>query len=323
MLMRSPTSIGAILTLGAVATLTSPAIAALRLQPDVPRHVYVASEPGYNKLRGHISVFPLSARGDVAPEYAIGGATTQLESPLSEAFDGKGNLYVFNSGYPSFPCDSVVEFARGARGDAHPLRVIQGPNTGFCQNIFDYGFAVTPGGDIYVPIDYPRTVAVFGAHQNGNVAPNKTLTYISSPTYLQFDAKGNLWNDNFEPSGQSLITGYSPSGTPLGQFLSPGYVYGFVIARDLIYTPSMNPNVVVVTSRESLKTRYSFQYPRNVYWNVTVDDAGNMYFLYFGPRRKNLPPAIEIYAPGGSSPMGEIDGRQAALANAGWIQVGP
>jgi hypothetical protein len=305
----------------AIATLGLTAAASPRgWNPDAPAHLYVAEYPPPSGGPGQVAVFPLNARGNVSPNYVIAGPHTMLTAPYSLAFDARGDVYVYNSGYQSHTCDQVVEFAPGASGDSKPIREIGGSATGFCDG-GGYNFAVTPTGAVYVPRMLYNNVVVFSPKQRGNVKPEKALSYVQSPESIDFDAHGNLWNAQIPYI--EAVDEYSPSGKHLVQIKEPGEVYLFAIAHDLLYAPAERQNVVTITNLHTLKTAYSFTYPRRMYWSVSVDGTGYTYFLYYPPRHQKLPQVIEIYAPGGTSPVGSLGGPLTGVDYGVSARVGP
>ena len=72
-----------------------------------------------------ITVYPRTARGDVAPTRTIQGPKTQLNWPTSLSVNPEnGEVYVAND-----PEHSVLVFAANANGDVAPIRVLKGPKT--------------------------------------------------------------------------------------------------------------------------------------------------------------------------------------------------
>src|SRR5579864_7221340 len=67
-------------------------------QADVPAHLYIAEQTTTGGAVGQIAVFPLNARGNVAPQYIIAGPHTGILYPQSVNFDERGNVYVYDEG---------------------------------------------------------------------------------------------------------------------------------------------------------------------------------------------------------------------------------
>lgn len=74
----------------------------------------------------------------------LGGSVTGLTNVADVATDKQGEVYVAN-GVPG--AGSIRIFARGANGDAAPVRVIAGPKT---QIVTATAVAVDTDGRIYV-----------------------------------------------------------------------------------------------------------------------------------------------------------------------------
>ena len=76
-----------------------------------------------------VNVYAPRANGNVAPIRTIEGHKTQLHLPRGIALDASGRIYVANS-CCSDKRISVTVYAPGARGNATPVNIISGPNTG-------------------------------------------------------------------------------------------------------------------------------------------------------------------------------------------------
>jgi DNA-binding beta-propeller fold protein YncE len=117
------------------------------------------SVPGTGKfMPPSITVYPRTARGDVAPSRTIQGAKTQLNWPTALTVNPEnGELYVAND-----PEDSVLVFAADANGDVAPIRVLKGPKTQL-QN---------PTGVFFDAKNQELWVANFGGHSATVFRPN-------------------------------------------------------------------------------------------------------------------------------------------------------
>jgi len=84
------------------------------------------SVPGTGKFMApSITVYPRTARGDIAPTRTIQGPKTQLNWPTALTVNPEtGELFVAND-----PEDSILIFAADANGDVAPIRVLKGPKT--------------------------------------------------------------------------------------------------------------------------------------------------------------------------------------------------
>ncbi|HJT89136.1 MAG TPA: hypothetical protein VJ732_14815 [Bryobacteraceae bacterium] len=189
-----------------------------------------------------IVVFNKSAKGVEAPLRVIQGDHTGLADPHGMALDTKnGLLYVTNHGsthrvrppapgtrrrddIPGWPLTrddavpgsgeilppSITVYAKDAKGDAAPLRVIQGPRT---QMDWPTAIAVDPDrNEIYVANDGGNSVLVFPAAASGDAAPIRVLkgprSLISNPTGIYLDKPHNeLWVASF---GDHTAAVYNP-----------------------------------------------------------------------------------------------------------------
>ena len=191
-----------------------------------------------------IVVFNKSAKGAEAPIRVIQGSDTGLADPHGMALDTRNNLlFVTNHGsvhdvrppapgekkrrvnLPGWPLTrddavpgsgkmlppSITVYAKGAQGDARPLRTIQGPKT---QMDWPTGIAVDADrNEIFVANDGGNSMLVFDASATGDVAPLRVLkgakSLISNPTGVYMDKKNNeLWVSNF---GNHTAAVYSPT----------------------------------------------------------------------------------------------------------------
>lgn len=148
---------------------------------------------------------------------------------------------------------SITVFAKGAEGDAAPVRVIQGPKT---QLNWPSGMAVHPGrGELFVANDVGQSVLVFRADAEGDVAPLRVLagprTLIKNPTDVAVDLVNNeLWVANLgdhsatvyrlDAAGDAaplrVIRG-APAGTP-APMLFNAHTVAFDSRRDEILAAS-------------------------------------------------------------------------------------
>lgn len=123
-----------------------------------------------------VEAFAAGAHGNVAPVQAITGPATMLDRPQGLAIDAGGNIWVTTCGTRCAP--RVLEFRKSANGNAKPVRVIEGSNTGLSQTI---GIAIDrTSGRIFVCSDHG--LLVFAANADGNVRPVQILTPGTFPT---------------------------------------------------------------------------------------------------------------------------------------------
>jgi len=169
------------------------------------------SDPSKNQ----IAIFAPSPGPNTIPANPIQGSATQLNGPVSMAFDGNHNLYVSNYN-PTTNSSSITVFSVGSQGNVAPTLAISGSNT---QLGVVSGIAVDSSLNIYVSncsntspncSTGTSSILVFAKNANGNVAPMATIggpqTLLAGPRGLGFDIAGNLWVAN---SGNASVTQYS------------------------------------------------------------------------------------------------------------------
>jgi DNA-binding beta-propeller fold protein YncE len=148
---------------------------------------------------------------------------------------------------------SITVYARTAKGNAAPLRKIQGPDTGLN---WPTGLAFDPQArELFVANDAAHEVLVFDAAAKGNVKPKRVLkgraTKLANPTSVFADVKNReLWVANFGGHSATVydlsaagdtapkrIIRNAPEGTPSLMIGNPGAV-GFDTKRDEILVPN-------------------------------------------------------------------------------------
>jgi len=177
---------------------------------DSDGNLYVANAQGNpfaakkNVEKGRVTVYRAGSDGNVAPIATISGSKTGLSYPLGIALDSSGNIYVTNTytgntkGSP--PNSSITVYAAGSNGNAAPIAVIAGGNTGL-----DYpqGIALDSSGNLYVEgfvNGVGSSVNVYPARSNGNVSPAATIagadTELDLPIGIALDSGGNIYVSN-------------------------------------------------------------------------------------------------------------------------------
>jgi DNA-binding beta-propeller fold protein YncE len=148
---------------------------------------------------------------------------------------------------------SITVYARTAKGNAAPLRKIQGDKTGLN---WPTGLAFDPQGrELFVANDAAHEILVFDARAAGNVAPKRILkgpaTKLANPTGVFADTKNReLWVANFgghsatvydlASSGNAApkrVIRNAPEGTPSLMIGNPGAV-GYDSTREEILVPN-------------------------------------------------------------------------------------
>lgn len=183
---------------GAATQLHSPSALTL----DASQNLYVVDQ--YDAASGcgtptlgcwAINVYAPGAKGNVAPIRSIRGPATKLFYAYGDAADAAGNVYVAD-GYFTTCC--VTVYAAGANGNVKPVRTIGGTNTGLDIPI---GIALDSNNNIYVlnaEGSPTRSVTVYAAGANGNVAPIRMIVgqntgLYAAPVGIAVDHTGRLY----------------------------------------------------------------------------------------------------------------------------------
>jgi DNA-binding beta-propeller fold protein YncE len=172
------------------------------------------------QAQNDVAVYRKSATGQEPPLREINGDDTHLEDPHGIAVDTKLNLlFVANHGSVArrgpqkapgrpgeellgtgkFDPPSITVYPRDAKGNARPLRIIEGPKT---RLNWPAQIAVDEdAGELYVANDMDHSVIVFGVTDQGDTAPRRTIrgskTGILNPTGIALDRKNKeIWVAN-------------------------------------------------------------------------------------------------------------------------------
>ena len=139
-----------------------------------------------------ITVYALTANGNVAPLRTISGAATGLTvNTVGLAVDTVNNEFFVAIGAVLSP--SVLVFARTANGNVAPLRTISGAATGLNS---PYGVAVDiVNNEVAVTNLSGNSVTVYARTANGNASPLRTIsgaaTGLNGSTGLAVDTVNN------------------------------------------------------------------------------------------------------------------------------------
>lgn len=157
-----------------------------------------AAIPGSGKfLPPSITVYPLDARGDVAPLRVIRGPRTQLNWPTALSIDPRrGEIFVAND-----TGDSILVFSLTASGDVPPVRVIQGPRS----------MIKSPTGvhydsehdELWVSNFGNHTATVYRATASGDVAPLRVIR--SAPTRTPTPNIGNAYAPAYDSKRDQIL----------------------------------------------------------------------------------------------------------------------
>ncbi len=155
--------------------------------------IYVVDE-----YASSVVVYSAEGDGDGAPIATIGGSSTGLLLSQGIAVDSSGKIYVANWGNivdGGSIAPSLSVYAAGSHGNASPLAIISGSNTGLNQ---PEGIAVDSRGNIYVADLYGLGgVLVYSAGSTGNVAPVAVIsgsnTGLNFPVGIGVDSSGKIY----------------------------------------------------------------------------------------------------------------------------------
>jgi hypothetical protein len=128
--------------------------------------------------RGSILVFSAEAEGDVAPIRVIEGPATELDGIRAIVVDPVNDLLIAGTDLRTEGSQSgLVFFERTANGNAKPLRIIRGPNTGIKRvtqmDVHPPGgwVVVTQPGQADVQEPEGAFVGVWSIYDDGDVPP--------------------------------------------------------------------------------------------------------------------------------------------------------
>ena len=144
-----------------------------------------------------ITVYPIDAKGDVAPLRVIRGPKAQLDWPAHIFVDPEhGELFVAND-----VGDSILVFRETDSGDAAPLRIVKGPRTNIKNPT---GIFVDQKNDeVWVANMGNHSAVVFPRMANGNVAPRRIIR--SAPAGKLALAIGNPGAAAYDSKRQEIL----------------------------------------------------------------------------------------------------------------------
>lgn len=151
-------------------------------------------------LTQEVVVFPPGSNGNVTPSAVITGLGTSVTAPNAMTVDSSGDVYVASGSTNVNNGGSVAVYPAGSNGNATPMALISGSNTGI---VSPFGIAVDSSGNIYVgnnsnPSGTPSyEILVFAAGSNGNVAPSATIsgsnTGLTGAVGMALDSADNIY----------------------------------------------------------------------------------------------------------------------------------
>ncbi len=288
-----------------------------------------------------VTVYPPRAKGNIAPIARIAGRETGIGQPGGIAVDSGGRVYVTNECVRRFEGDphkslrdqlrcwqSVTVYPAGADGDAAPIAMIFGAQTGMRGG--PKGVMVDPKGEIYLTWclgRQPGIVTVYPANRSGDVKPIATITdgadtELHGPVSIAFDSSGQIYALN----GSDGVNVY-PSGTnhnvpPLftiaGDKTQLQNVSHSSIALDSqkniyvtnrVYSGGTNFNGTVSVfahgSNGDVKASATINFDKGR-WPMAVrtDSSGNTYVLLSSPASDKQ--SIVVYPPGSGDNIAPI-----------------
>jgi sugar lactone lactonase YvrE len=136
-----------------------------------------------------VSVFPLTASGNVAPTATLSGANTGLHGAHRLAFDTLFSGYVTNA-----DTDTVTIYAAGTSGNALPTATISGAATGLDR---PEGIDLDSANNIYVANRDTPSITVYAPGSTGDATPTSTIsgadTGLVGPNGLALDGGRNIY----------------------------------------------------------------------------------------------------------------------------------
>ncbi|MGH7815374.1 MAG: NHL repeat-containing protein [Candidatus Binataceae bacterium] len=186
-----------------------------------------------------ILVYPPRANGNTAARFLISGPDTKLDYPIAAAVDSSGSIYVVNDGTENAGSDSITVYRRGSQGDAGPIAVIAGPETGLGG---PHGIAVDAQGRIYVANDN-SDINIYSPGANGNVKPVFSISGLGTAVAnaIAVDSNGNIYvaaGRFFDAAARILIYrpgAHRPIARIYGLRSNLDTPYGIAVDRDFIY----------------------------------------------------------------------------------------
>ena len=144
-------------------------------------------------LNDYITVYDRTANGNAPPLRTISGTSTGLNGPYGIAIDAVNNEIIVANAWNN----SITIYNITANGDTAPIRTISGSSTGL---VSPFGITVdTVNNEIYVSNEsLPNfdSITVYSRTANGNVAPLRTISGLStglySPRGIAVDTANNV-----------------------------------------------------------------------------------------------------------------------------------
>jgi DNA-binding beta-propeller fold protein YncE len=155
--------------------------------------------PGTGEYRDpSITVYPLKAKGDVAPVRKIQGPQTRLNWPSEMALDvDRQELYVTNP-----VTNEILVFSATDIGNVAPIRVLKGSKTSL--SVPNGVFVDTKNNELLVANYGNHSATVYPRTASGDTAPIRTIR--GAPTNAQTPLFGNIGAITYDTKRSQLIT---------------------------------------------------------------------------------------------------------------------
>jgi sugar lactone lactonase YvrE len=201
-------------------------------------------------------------------------AGNALSAPKSIALDGKGILYIADSGN-----NRVVSIVPSSNGDAVPVTVLSGLSE-------PAGVAADRSGNVYVSDTGNNRVLMLPLASNGFGAPVTVSTALNGPTGIAVDLLGNLFVSD---AGNNRVVEFPRAGSGFGGLVIVGTGFnspaGLALdaARNLFIADSGNNRIIEEPFSASGYTiqdvpKANLTSPRG----VVVDQSNNLYIAATG-----------------------------------------
>ncbi len=291
-------------------------------------YVYAA-----NQNANTITAYPATAAGNVRPAFTIAGPHTRLVQPSALAHDRDGRLYVVSGN------NEILIFARGARGDATPIRSFSASyysTHGITTFVYPTSVAVDGNGYTYVgvsPVNFgdQDAIVLFGPAARDAAVPLRAFAFgDEGAPEVAVNALGEVYEvvpwDRYNGWILSKYAGFASGNaylsSPLfGQvdLLSSGGVAVNPRTGEIYALNRGNSQLASIVAFDPAFKNRSLRirgigtglgaYPRG----IAVDSAGQ---TYVGQPNAPLPNSVEIFAAGARgnvAPIRTISGPNTGL----------
>ncbi len=211
-------------------TIDVPGVGAIAV--DANGRIFLLSASG-------VTVYAPGSHGMASPIETISGTQTGLALPSSIAVDSSGKIYIANIFGGDSGKGSVTVYMPGSNGDAKPIAVISGADTGLAYPI---GIAVDSKGKIEVVNDgielgigNPSSITVYQAGSNGDAKPVATISGGNTGLYLSDGVPRFPAGIALDSTGRIYVSQLAETGLV-------GYRLATEYSEILVYGPGANGN---------------------------------------------------------------------------------